>query len=129
MSSYGDIPSIGNLRLKQLGELDVGSESDNDEWWMPAMVVSGRYAGIDELHNLDQMVPSILDYRYGKDFLAIIYNVVPRMVWPTKPQYSRGADYGARRSGTITSVTPFPFGEYFRTPGADCGETNWRGSA
>jgi len=109
-TEYGDIPSIGKLGLRQLGELDLNASRDQDQWWAPILVVSGRYAGIDELYNLDKMVPDSMDYRYGKDFLAIAYNVVPRMFWPTKPEYSRGADYGAAL-GYITSVTPFPYGE------------------
>ena len=110
-AEYGEIPSFLQFRLKELGGLEARDVSDADnKWWSSALKVSGRYAGIDELHNLDRMVPTYLDYRYGKDFMAIIYNVVPRMLWAGKPEYSRGADYGAAL-GTVTSVTPFPYGE------------------
>ena len=39
-------------------------------------------------------------------------NLVPRALWPTKPIFSAGGEYGAAL-GTITSVTPFPVGEAY----------------
>lgn len=107
---YGQIPAISKFRLDELGRLRLREGDEEGTLWSSVLKSSSRYAGIDELHNLDRMVPEYVDYRYGRDFLAIAYNVIPRALWPSKPQYSRGADYGAAL-GTVTSVTPFPFGE------------------
>jgi hypothetical protein len=77
-----------------------------------AVAISSRYAGIDELFGVTQVVPSILPYRYGLPYVGTLLNVIPRAVWPTKPIFSAGREYGAAL-GTITSVTPFPVGEAY----------------
>src|SRR6185437_3416036 len=79
--------------------------------------VSSRYGGLDELYNITQVIPSLLPYRFGTEYSAFFVNLVPRAFWPEKPIFSRGATYGAALN-TITSVTPFPFGEAYWDLGA-----------
>jgi hypothetical protein len=111
-SAYGKIPSISELSVKNIVEMTAGKSEDSVEKAEGLMAISARYAGIDELYNLTQIVPNLLDHRYGLDYSAFFVNLIPRAVWPGKPIYSRGAEYGTSL-GTITSVTPFPIGEAF----------------
>jgi hypothetical protein len=77
-----------------------------------ALKASGRFAGADELHNFMVEVPDTLPYRFGRDFLVVLLTPIPRAIWPSKPVYSLGAEYGTQLN-TITSVTPFPIGEAY----------------
>ena len=109
---YGEIPSLSKINL---GEIFAEPEEEryvNEARPKGLMGVSSRYAGIDELYNLQEIVPRIIDYRYALDYTAFFVNLVPRAVWPNKPIYSRGADYGDALN-TLAAITPFPFGEAY----------------
>jgi hypothetical protein len=107
---YGRIPNLSALDFRGFGSsyLDDTSSSAEDK----LLAVSARYGGVDELYNVTQVIPRLLPYRYCNEYSAFFINLVPRAVWPDKPVYSRGAVYGAALN-TITSVTPFPFGEAY----------------
>jgi|tagenome__1003787_1003787.scaffolds.fasta_scaffold20869696_2 hypothetical protein len=109
-NEYGAIPSLQVLDLRSLAANDgqnaapVGLDA--------LLAVSGRYSGVDELYNMTVMVPAQLPHRYGAEYAGVLFNFVPRALWPGKPIISAGATYGASL-GTITSVTPFPLGEAY----------------
>lgn len=111
-STHGKIPEIAKLSIKDLREMASAAPEADQNKVTGFMGISARYAGIDELYNLQEMVPSILDYKYGLDYTASLVNLIPRAIWPSKPIYSRGAVYGASL-GTTTSITPFPIGEAY----------------
>jgi hypothetical protein len=110
--SYGRIPSLAELAgsVDRLRTIEQRTEIENRA--NAVITVSARYGGIDHLYGVRTVVPTLIDYKYGRDYAAIIVNLVPRMIWPEKPSYSRGAEYGAS-GGHITSVTPFPIGEAY----------------
>lgn len=105
---YGKIPSLSEFKLPT-SELIPDHEEKKAEGFL---ALSARFGGMDHLYGITTTVPSILDYKYGRDYFAFIVNLVPRAIWADKPIFSRGADYGAAL-GTITSVTPFPYGEAY----------------
>ncbi len=71
-----------------------------------------RFGAADELLRFIEVVPEQLPYKHGADFLGVLVSAIPRAVWPEKPIFSPGADYGLWLD-TITSVTPFPLGEMY----------------
>lgn len=71
-----------------------------------------RFGAADELFRFVEVVPGQLPYKYGADFFGVLTSLVPRAVWPDKPIFSPGAEYGFWLN-TITSVTPFPIGEMY----------------
>jgi hypothetical protein len=111
--TYGAVPSIQTLDLQSvrhtIQNIDIQSPTFLSD---QAVSISGRYAGIDELFGVTQLVPSTLQYRYGLPYVGALLNLIPRGLWPTKPIFSTGAEYGAAL-GTITSITPFPVGEAY----------------
>lgn len=111
-NEYGQIPSISSLDITGAFTFDGHSSDPSAQQEGGLLAVSARYNGIDELYGITQTVPDFLPYKYGSDYSAMIVNLVPRAVWPDKPIFSRGAEYGASL-GTITSVTPYPFGEAY----------------
>ncbi len=125
---YGGIPSVMDI-IQDLSNLDnaLGIEPASDYETNALLAVSARFGGIDHLHGIREIVPEVLDYRYGAPYLSVLTNFIPRALWPSKPIYSRGADYGASL-GTITSVTPFPIAEAywdFGTVGVPFGMFLW----
>lgn len=111
-STHGKIPEISKLSIKDISEMTSAAPEVDQNKVSGFMAISARYAGTDELYNLQEMIPNILDYKYGIDYTASLVNLVPRAIWPNKPIYSRGAVYGASL-GTTTSITPFPIGEAY----------------
>lgn len=111
-SAYGKIPNISKISIEDIVEMTSEKSKDETKKAEGLMAISARYAGIDELYNLREMVPSVLNHRYGKDYTAFFVNLIPRALWLDKPIYSRGAEYGTSL-GATASVTPFPIGEAF----------------
>jgi hypothetical protein len=111
-SDFGKIPSISQIDIGAITEMSEEHGSTDRDTVEVLMPVSARFSGIDQLYGVMQTVPEITGYRYGFDYSAILVNFVPRLIWPSKPIYSRGADYGSAL-GTMTSVTPFPVGEAY----------------
>lgn len=112
--TYGNIPDISAIDPSLLTEQARQARmEDADETFMyRLLVMSSRFGGMDELYGLVDLVPDRLAYRYGFEYTAFFVNFVPRMVWPSKPTFSRGAVFG-EVLGTVTSVTPFPYGEAY----------------
>jgi oligosaccharide repeat unit polymerase len=108
VSEFGRIPSIDSLSIDSMMEFTESKNSNNNS----LLKISARYGGIDHLYGITRLIPHFIGYKYGSDYTAIFINLIPRAVWPDKPIYSRGAVYG-KALGTITSVTPFPFGEAY----------------
>ena len=108
-TKYGRIPTWSALDFQGF---KAYSDDDSDSPKENLISVSSRYGGIDELYNITQVVPTLLPYRLGSEYSAFFVNLVPRALWPEKPVFSRGAAYGTALN-TITSVTPFPFGEAY----------------
>jgi hypothetical protein len=111
---YGhDVPTVWELNP---GERVSDAVTDTKAEQIPpeerALESLSRFAGADELYNILVLVPQVLPYKLGEDFLAVFYGLVPRAVWPDKPILSPGADYG-RALGAITSITPFPLGQMY----------------
>jgi len=111
-TEYGVIPSLSALDLRALTAVTDDEQADSGTALDRGLAISARYGGMDELYSMTQLVPGQLSYRYGTEYGLVLLNVVPRMVWPSKPSISRAATYGASL-GTITAVTPFPFGEAY----------------
>jgi hypothetical protein len=109
---FGAIPSITRLDIREAIATELKDEGDDDDLPTKVAKVSARFSGIDQLYGMTQYVPDLLPYEYGYQYTAIGVNLIPRLVWPDKPIYSRGAAYGYSL-GTITSVTPFPYGEAY----------------
>jgi hypothetical protein len=113
---YQTIPDLSSLDLQEIRQLVLNTadaESNESQTLQHRLYdVSFRYSGIDQLYKLTTMVPVVMPYRFGAGYIASLTALVPRVLWPEKPIYSRGAVYGAAL-GTITSITPFPVGEAY----------------
>lgn len=109
---YGGIPSLTELDFRSFRNIESQSDGEGSLPLNRFARLSQRFGGADELYNLTQIVPDLLPYRLGEAYLAVPVNLVPRAIWPDKPVFSRGAQYGSVL-GTTTSVTPFPYGEAF----------------
>ena len=111
--NYGAIPSIDQFETKRLvDEVYLDAQNQKQSVVEKILGVLGRFVGADELYNMECMVPQYVPYKHGRDLLAIPLAFVPRAIWPSKPIISTGAEYGVAL-GTLTSVTPFPFGEMY----------------
>lgn len=111
-TQYGRIPSISKIDLNLIAK-SASNESEGDKSLSERIaLVSARFGGIDQLYGVSDVVPSRMPYKFGFEYTAFFVNLVPRMVWPDKPIYSRGAAYGSAL-GTRTSITPFPYGEAY----------------
>jgi hypothetical protein len=106
---YGKIPSVSALDFRGFKSYADDESPSGEE---KLLAVSSRYGGIDELYNITLVVPTLLPYRFGSEYISFFVNLAPRAAWPEKPVFSRGAIYG-KALNTITSVTPFPFGEAY----------------
>lgn len=114
---YGKIPSIQELSLYGIDSYKRNDKKSDANPVIKVLAnISARYGGIDHLYGITVTVPSILEYRYLADYSAVFVNIVPRAIWPDKPIYSRGADYGSAL-GATTSITPFPYGEAYWSMG------------
>ena len=110
---HGKIPSIFNLDIKQIYSLKDDPEQDEHDGLEEKLFsFSARYGGIDHLYGITETIPDKLPYKFGIDYSAFLINLIPRAIWPDKPIFSRGSDYGVSL-GTITSVTPFPIAEAY----------------
>lgn len=109
---FGYIPSLSRIDFNKVMNYENDSNDEDSSTFGRIAKVSARYGGIDHLYGITETVPAILPYNFGFNYTAVFVNIVPRAIWPSKPIYSRGADYGASL-GTVTSVTPFPFGEAY----------------
>ncbi len=119
---YRALPQITELDAAEAVRAAVPRFAESHEGLLgklaaDAVSALGRMNGVDELYRITEMVPQLMPYRLGRGYAAVVVNVIPRGVWPQKPVYSRGAEYG-RSLGTITSVTPFPIGEAYWDFGA-----------
>lgn len=110
-TAYGGVPAVSNLKVEEIASISSDA-ADPISMEERLLLVSARYGGIDHLYGITQTVPSLLPYRYGSEYSVVALNLVPRLLWPDKPTFSRGAEYGAALN-TITSITPFPFGEAY----------------
>lgn len=111
-AQYGKIPSIAQIDARLIFQETDPVYEDDQGFSRRLAKVSARFGGIDQLYGITNMVPSRLSYKFGFEYSAFFVNLVPRMVWPDKPIYSRGAVYGSAL-GTRTSITPFPYGEAY----------------
>ena len=111
-SGYGKIPSFSELNFREIERAISDRTTDDNGDAAGFFKLSARYGGIDHLYGIMQTVPYLIEYRYGLEYGALFVNIIPRAVWPDKPIYSRGADYG-KALGTTTSITPFPIGEAY----------------
>lgn len=110
--THGGIPSITRLDANIVRSGPTGESLEDETLVDRLMQVSARYGGIDHLYGITQTVPDFLPFRYGTEYGAVVINLVPRLLWPDKPVFSRGADYGSALD-TATSVTPFPIAEAY----------------
>lgn len=109
----GTIPSLQNFDAqKALQDTYKVSQGEDKTFVQSLLTMLGRFSGADELYNMRHMVPMAMPFKHGQDFEAILFVVIPRVVWPSKPIFSPGAAYGTAL-GTVTSVTPFPLGEMY----------------
>lgn len=111
-TQYGRIPSISKIDLDLIARSASNEGGGEESLSEQIALVSSRFGGIDQLYGVSDVVPSRMSYKFGFEYTAFFVNLVPRMVWPDKPIYSRGAAYGAAL-GARTSVTPFPYGEAY----------------
>ena len=128
-TQYGKIPSISKIDTQIIFKEAAPTYEEEADLSKKLAQVSARFGGIDQLFGITDVVPLRLPYKYGFEYTAFFVNLIPRMVWPGKPIYSRGATYGATL-GTMTSVTPFPYGEAYwdmGTPGTFIMMAIWGG--
>jgi hypothetical protein len=110
---YGGIPTLSSFKTSEVVASAQRTQSnDVTSFDEQLFAISARYGGIDHLYGVTQTVPDLLPFNYGVNYFAVFVNFIPRAVWPSKPIFSRGADYG-QALDTITSVTPFPIGEAY----------------
>lgn len=109
---FGRIPTIMSLNSEVLFDPSLQATDQNRTLGRKLAHVSSRFGGTDELYGIIDLIPRRLDYRYGLEYSAFFVNLIPRMIWPSKPTFSRGAAFGSALD-TITSVTPFPYGEAY----------------
>lgn len=112
-SSYGTIPAFDQFDA-QRAVSDVYRETgaQNISAGEKFLEMLQRFNGADELYNMEHLVPKYMPYKHARDLIAVPLGLIPRAIWPSKPIFSAGAEYGSAL-GTITSVTPFPLGEMF----------------
>jgi len=116
---YHGIPSISNFDpitlISETARVAFFDDSIANPHGVPGSASATalqRFGAADELLRFVEVVPRQLPYKYGADFLGVLFSIIPRAVWPDKPIFSPGAEFGAWLN-TITSVTPFPIGEMY----------------
>jgi hypothetical protein len=71
---------------------------------------SVRFRNIDSLARIQQLTPTPIPYSGLRPYLALpALAVVPRVLWPDKPTFATGVDFGRRYFGYApTSITSVP---------------------
>ena len=127
-SAYAGIPSFSAFDPSAtVRDTYMDTKGEHRTFGERILVGLSRFAGADELYDMEAMVPGVIPYKHGHDLLAILYGPIPRAVWAAKPIISPAAEYG-EAMGTITSITPFPLGEMYWNaggPGVGLGMCLW----
>lgn len=77
----------------------------------------GRWHGFQSLAVIMAEVPDQIDYLYGRDALLLPFALIPRAIFPWKPESQGGEVFSSRIYQGGAAVSPYPIGEGYLNGG------------
>jgi len=106
---------FGMLSLRRVNQRGMSLSESFSELNLEPFFGNRSFADVTKLSHIYDSVPGLIDYKYGKSFLTIVYTPIPRALWPSKPPvrmgreitekiYNRGLDLKERGGGTPPGI-------------------------
>ena len=110
---YEPMPTLGEISLV-VNQLGSALMTNRENWFLNTLTyVSNRAASFDTVVLIVNIVPSMIKYQQGDTLMSAFYGLIPRLLWPNKPELNLG--------GYVTLVI-FGSKSMGNTPLTDIGE-------
>jgi hypothetical protein len=100
-------------KLQVFTELAMEPKEENAETAPLANSVTSRFSQLEFLNRVVEMTPNDVPYWGGQTYKALLYKLIPRFMWPTKPSETLGLElsrrYGMRAPGDETTSINVPW--------------------